>query len=365
MEVLTDARWMALMTDLGLSLHQTAPSEKPLPITVIPVFCKENPSSFLVRDHNVFTSKRADVTVLDFLPLYREESRDTDELVERSPGGLVYVAPTPRENIWCLVTAAKLRFIKRLQTELLYARRGIPGFFFANRELKNLFDGISSSLHCEMVTTQASVRSSSGKTSTIREHHTHPSIFRLASDWNSSIQTMHISCRGEQDLEFTLFREGSARTSGQSWRAYSTWVLPAVLDGMKKKFSEFSDRGRKSFETLGRPVFIKYKEDVFCTRADNSKLVQALMSSGTSSITVRHSNPYLHASTVDIVDGAQFDVFVTSERVITVVPGYRATESSLMRIIHAVFDHMREGAELSDIPPEKELTFEDVIGAPT
>lgn len=337
-----------------------------LPITVIPVICSESPAGILKRDHNILVSERDGLWIAEFLPLYSQASPPgRAQLEERSPGGIALVTRTEHADIWMLSTTGKSGFVKRIQTDLQAYRRQMPQFSFNNLELRRLIDAISKAgIGREIVATQASLRVPTGKTNTIREHHIHPGIFGLATDSAASVQTLHVSCRGSSTTDFTLFREGSCRIAPGSWNRYCHQVQPLLLDAVNRKLTLLKGRARTSFEMLGRPVFIRYDEGVFNGRGDNLRLVNALQAAGTNSVAVRHINPYLHATVTDLLDGAQFDVFVTSDRVLTLVPGYSATEGALMRLVRAVFDSVHEGAELSDVSDERELTLADLMGAP-
>jgi hypothetical protein len=53
---------------------------------------------------------------------------------------------------------------------------------------------------------------------------------------------------------------------------------------------------------------------------------------------VMHDNPYLHVLVTDFLNGASFDVLITDERRLDILPGLRSSVGSLARVTDALGD---------------------------
>jgi hypothetical protein len=106
----------------------------------------------------------------------------------------------------------------------------------------------------------------------------------------------------------------------------------------------FQDRARgRSYERPARPFAVRYGSPVFVDPEANHALTQALRDMPDSSLSVYHGNPYLHASLVDHLDGSSFTIWVVDANEITIVPGARASTSSVERLVGHIVDQFREG----------------------
>lgn len=124
-----------------------------------------------------------------------------------------------------------------------------------------------------------------------------------------------------------------------------------VLDGVvsylarigERKLQFLSERGMRETNYSARPLSIEYSSQPFASLATVREFVATLGSYKHSMQSVMHGNPYAHVTVTDIVDGSSVDVWAVPPNKVALVPGLRASEAALERIIAHIFDEFREG----------------------
>jgi antitoxin component of MazEF toxin-antitoxin module len=82
---------------------------------------------------------------------------------------------------------------------------------------------------------------------------------------------------------------------------------------------------------------------VFSDKRQNRRLISVLRGLADSALSVTHPNPYLHASLVDYSDGSSYDVWVTNNTSVLIVPKRRASAASLERVCNHICEEFEEG----------------------
>ena len=116
-------------------------------------------------------------------------------------------------------------------------------------------------------------------------------------------------------------------------------------------------RERALGELTTHPLRIDFEEDVFVSPDDNSRLIQCLSHMSKSSVSVYHRNPYLHLAFTDFHDSSIYDIFAISSSSLCIVPSFRCTVDSLVRLSSSIFEGVGEG-KLEDWKPP-EWSFKD------
>lgn len=137
-------------------------------------------------------------------------------------------------------------------------------------------------------------------------------------------------------------------------------ILPVLVNMGEKKLKMFENKERDYNDINSKPINIKFTQNVFNNKTDNIQLIKALEKISYGAVAVYHKNPYLHVSFLDFVDGSNFDIFVTSSNKMTIIPNYKCSMYSLMRVTDKVFKDFKEG----NIEVAEKLTysFSDFIG---
>ncbi len=120
-------------------------------------------------------------------------------------------------------------------------------------------------------------------------------------------------------------------------------LLPFIIEIIEKKFKLYSNRSRIENKTQISPLVIDLDYDVFKDTAQNNRFIQSIKKMSYVSTSVYHSNPYVHLSLVDYLDGSSFDIWVLSANRITIVPQLRASGASVARLMNHIFERFREG----------------------
>jgi len=120
-------------------------------------------------------------------------------------------------------------------------------------------------------------------------------------------------------------------------------ILPFIIEIIDKKFKLYSNRSRVADKVKPSPLVIDLDYDVFSDTIQNHRFIESLKKMSYASTSVYHSNPYVHLSLVDYLDGSSFDIWVLSANRITIVPQLRASEASVARLMNHIFERFREG----------------------
>jgi len=121
-------------------------------------------------------------------------------------------------------------------------------------------------------------------------------------------------------------------------------IIKYIIGKAIQDLKLFENRQRiKEERYKPKPITIQYNIDLFKDKNQNRRLIDVLENITYSSLSVFHSNPYLHCSFIDFKSGASYDIWGLSNNEITIVPQTRVTYASLERLCHYIFIGFREG----------------------
>jgi hypothetical protein len=158
--------------------------------------------------------------------------------------------------------------------------------------------------------------------------------------WLSSLK---LELRGPERAVGKIWRDGSfACRAGFSLFARS--VLPSLRIAVVGSRDFFQQRDRTTSPTgRPRPVRIEYSNPVFSDKRQNHRLLRVLGKLRDSGLSVFHPNPYVRASVVDYQDGSSYDIWVTTDTGILIIPKRRASAASMERLCDHICDEFEEG----------------------
>lgn len=167
--------------------------------------------------------------------------------------------------------------------------------------------------------------------------------FEEAVEKNEAIDKIEFTLmlEGKEELIGNLSREGVFRCK-RSFEIFYKTVLSDASNITSKKVNFFKDRARIERKEP-KPVVIQFGSNIFEEKNQNYKFIASIKELQFSSTSVYHSNPYIHLSTVDYLDGSSCDILVTSSNKATVVPQLRSSYASLARLINHIFEKFGEG----------------------
>jgi len=120
-------------------------------------------------------------------------------------------------------------------------------------------------------------------------------------------------------------------------------VIPYSVKFALQRLTYLSSKSQTANDLLPDPVVIKFKGDYFSDVSKNKMFVEAMKSLDSSSISAYHSNPYIHLSLLDYLDGSSYDIWVLSTNRIVIVPQIKASSASMERLVKHVFERVQEG----------------------
>lgn len=156
-----------------------------------------------------------------------------------------------------------------------------------------------------------------------------------------------------QKYEASISRNGVVKTNGYAQLIYEYFMLPiskTVFDNV----NFFGKRSRRDNPNRDiRPLCINFGYDKFDNVEENQKFISSMRPIKASSLSVIHSNPYVHLSLFDYFDGSSFDIWVLSSDKVIIVPQLKASFQAIKRLLNHIFDNYAEG-EIQDYKVEEQ-----------
>lgn len=121
-------------------------------------------------------------------------------------------------------------------------------------------------------------------------------------------------------------------------------ALPLAVSLVDRKTRPYSNRSREDNGGDIRPLAITLDITMAGDHSENSAFIKSMESMPHITLSVYHSNPYVHVSLVDYMDGSSFDIWILSTRQILIVPQMRATHASIARLANHIFERFGEGS---------------------
>ena len=181
----------------------------------------------------------------------------------------------------------------------------------------------------------------------------------LAEASNMAVRTLTLHI-GNQ-LLVQLRREAGATFYSGDYQLFESVVMDGLEDAAARRRSLLADRERRLDEPAPRPLVVRTRAATFGEPEAVTDLLDSLERQESTSVAVFHRNPYLHVAVTDYADGSNFDLFVNRSDEVVVIPGYRASVTSLARLTDTVGERFAAVAvdEVTSLPAP---TLEDLFG---
>ncbi len=238
----------------------------------------------------------------------------------------------------------------------------ISRIYLSSEELRNLFENLEEKVSAEIFVKKAVLYShiKEGQINFEREHF--QELFNKAENEDRYVDKIEYYLRKDQEIIYHGFISRNLISyyySGNIHHFLNSFLSIIADRGISK--SEVLENRERSFgkEEIN-PINIVFPKNVFQNRADNLRLVNALEKVSRGAVAVYHQNPYLHLSFLDFIDGSSFDIFAIGSNEISIIPNFKCSMHSLMRVSDQISKDFNEGQiELSGSP---EYSLEDFIG---
>lgn len=146
----------------------------------------------------------------------------------------------------------------------------------------------------------------------------------------ASIRTLTIHV-GER-LSLHLCRQAGATFYGGNFRLFEDVVVGGLVASAGRRRRLLSGRERHSAEVPQSAIGVKLPSGLFADPDLIAELLDSLGAQRGTGIAVLHRNPYLHVAVTDYLDGSNADLFVISDDIIHIYPGFRASVGALTRL---------------------------------
>ena len=283
---------------------------------------------------------------------------------KREVNGTFGVFPSSFPNIWhCFTSESPDFFTNGVQRFIESYKPEISKFFLSSEEMRSTFEKFEDEHNCRVFSKKA-VMYSHKEEGQINYHNRKPynELFNEAENEDRYIDKIEFEMIKDHKSIYHGFisRDGIAYYySGEVAFLFNDFLLSFANSG-KRKSEIFKGKERKIGEMDIHPIDIVYSKNVFDNASDNYRLLHAISGINRSAITVFHKNPYVHLSFLDFVDGSNFDVFVTDSNKISIIPNFKCSVHSLMRVSCKILEDFGEGEIKSSTEPE--YAIDDFIG---
>jgi len=162
---------------------------------------------------------------------------------------------------------------------------------------------------------------------------------------NGWFQSLQFEANRDRSIFATISinRQGIVGTTSQFGNILSTLLMP-ICDIINANLKLFGNRSRRDIaDKSARPLVIDFGFNKLEDPTDNEKFIRALRLFKSSSISVFHGNPYIHATVIDYFDGSTFDLWVLNQSQIIIVPQLKGSFFSIKRLVNHIFDTYAEG----------------------
>jgi|SRR5579859_393934 len=185
----------------------------------------------------------------------------------------------------------------------------------------------------------------------------HRQALREADDMLVRTLTLTVGNR----LSIHLRREAGATFYKGDYDLFAAIVLHRLTVAAAERRALLTGRERKRSEPIRESIVMRLPEGTFLEHAASGDLLDSVTAVRGVQVAVFHRNPYLHFTVTDYLDGSSYDVFVTEDDRLRLLPGYRASSGSLARVTDAIGEALGM-VELHAEAVEQIIPDEDFFG---
>ena len=140
-----------------------------------------------------------------------------------------------------------------------------------------------------------------------------------------------------------ISREGIFRCE-KEFNLFYEVVVEKAIDIFFRRKKQLSNRMRKKEANYeSKPFFIEFDEPIFKDRKQNSRFITLLRNLPHLAYSTVHTNPYLHMTVVDYIDNSNYEIWILSEKRITIAPQAVCSMSALNRLCDYISREFKEG----------------------
>jgi len=307
------------------------------------IFASDTPTGFSVEIDN-----REEFLQIDLTRRIKGSGEDYNEDGYKSLSGTVYVFNHHNSQAYTIFAVSDREFFNQAVRRYI---QGLPPAvstsFLSTSELRQLLNKLSDEINGNFYVTKGVTKSPRGDTEV--KYFNNSRYFDLFNIEEVRQQSYYVDKiefelrQSKYEFRGQLSRKGASRYMSGNESIYFNKILPKLAKLISEKGDLFNNKSREYGTREAETIEINYEEGAIKGREENVRLINALEGLKRSSITVYHKNPYMHASVLDYEDGTNADVFLTSDRRVSIVPGFNASRKSLSRICDRINQGFLEG----------------------
>lgn len=333
--------------NLKLKIEEKVSSDKSLKLSVISVISDLDLVRIL-EETRIGKFKISIESAKDYwkIQVRRLIVRSDIENGKRTISGEVFVEkPRDGGKIWHLITTEGLDFQKNcLERVIDLLSPKISRFYLASDELRSIFTRFENSGYTILVK-KAVLYSHKEEGEISFKKLPYYLIFNEAEERDMYVDKVEFVTMKDHKFKFHGFvaRGGTSKFIRGRISLYYEEFLPLLARFGEDKRRKLDRKGKNTKTFDLNPLALVFKEEVILDEGDIKRIVESLQKLPRSSILLYHSNPYLHLSLLDFIDGSSCDIFVSSPDKISIIPSHNSSLSSLMRVLNHLSKYFEEG----------------------
>lgn len=186
---------------------------------------------------------------------------------------------------------------------------------------------------------------------------THRQALREAHGMLVRTLTVNVGSR----LSLHLRRHAGATFYRGDYDLFCSVVVHRLTVAAAERRALLAGRERHREEPIREAIVMRLPEGTFLESAASGDLLDSVSAVRGVQVAVFHRNPYLHFTVTDYLDGSNYDIFVTDDDRLTLLPGYNASAGSLARVTDAMGDALGM-IELRSEEIDQAIPDEDFLG---
>lgn len=163
-------------------------------------------------------------------------------------------------------------------------------------------------------------------------------------------------------LSIHLRRNAGMTYYNGDWPLFCEEVIGRVTAAAQDRRGLLSGHDRADGAPLERTLVMKLAGSTLGREEVRAGLLSTVKGLRDMRVAVLHRNPYLHILVSDHLDGSSFDVFVTDDDALQVLPGHHATLGALGRVTDALAKTLGMQELLAEAASD-EISEEDLLAA--
>jgi hypothetical protein len=324
------------------------------------VFCHKPPHQVLPQITDRHESASIKVTEEEefySVSVARTIERSDIEGGEREVEGSFALYQHGKSQIWTALTGYDPDFFKRgFKWVLKRAEPHISDLYADSEELREVLQRVEKELSVD-ITVDKTVVYSRDEGQINFQTRPYKQVFSDNKLTNGYVDKLNFTASRKGELFFDGFisREGVTKLNAGDPDLFNKYLVGSLVDIVSEKLEVLVDTSREEGGEITE-IEVEFDEEVLRSPADNRELISALNDLTKTTMAVFHDNPYAHLSLVDFVDGSNHDIYVTGSNTVSIVPGYKGSVNSLIRVADQLSKEFHEGVMHVREEPNYDLT---------